>query len=558
MKSIIKKHKFLIFLSIFTGIIYSVLTISVSLSFKRILDTVQTGIAKDILLKEAFIAIIIIALLGVFYFLYYYLHSCYIKKIMADYRCQLFMGIFSNELSMIKEKSSGKYISDLTKNLSTVKDSYISNIAFLIVDYVLLFLSIITLFYLNIKIGAIVILFVIIMSFLPRFIYRKLGEYKRNELEQSSVLINILSDFLSNFELISSYKIRNQVVGELSEQNREYENRKFENVIFSIGINDIINVVNYTLSIILIVFGIYLTLKGEMLIGTVLAAGNLMESIFSPFNNILYYKTQMKATKRIIEDLDQYLKINHKHGIQKNELMYSIKLKNVSFSVDSRQILKDISFEFQKDRKYIILGKSGSGKSTLLKIILGLFNNYEGEIYFDDVNLRDLDEYSLRNLIISMNQNVFTFHDTIYNNICLYEKIDEIKVNEAIKNAKVDDILTEGRDLDFIIDRSGTNLSGGELQRIQLARTFLRKSPIVLMDEATSAIDPQASYLIEKSIIDVKNQTLIAVSHKVNVDILREYDYIILMRDGYIIESGKFDEFYQNSEYFMNLLAYSK
>ena len=229
-----------------------------------------------------------------------------------------------------------------------------------------------------------------------------------------------------------------------------------------------------------------------------------------------------------------------------------VELKNVFFSYDeSKTNLSDITYHFEAGKKYVVVGESGSGKSTLAKVMMGFYPITAGQLR---VGGKDINAYSrkqLYHLLNYMEQNVFLFEDTLFNNLTLYSdySIDEIeRVIEISGLKEFVDGLEQG--LDTYLSEDGGNVSGGERQRIGLARILLLGAQYLILDETTSSLDAINENQIECSLLQLDDVGCVFITHRLNPMLLERCDQIILLKDGAIKEHGTFQELMEKKEYF--------
>lgn len=234
-----------------------------------------------------------------------------------------------------------------------------------------------------------------------------------------------------------------------------------------------------------------------------------------------------------------------------------ISLRGVSFGYEDKQILTDINIDFEPGKKYAIVGSSGAGKTTLLNLLMQAYDNYEGSVTLDGIELRDIEPDSLFNIFSPVQQNVFVFNDTIYNNVTLYKDFAKEDVEAAILRAGLSEIV-ELHGTDYICGDNGSALSGGEKQRISIARALLKEAHVLLMDEATAALDEVTANAIMNAVLGMEDITEIVVTHRLDESILRQYDEILLLHHGEIAEKGNFDELIKCGGIFYSLFTISQ
>lgn len=303
--------------------------------------------------------------------------------------------------------------------------------------------------------------------------------------------------------------------------------------------------------------GSYLTLKNLMTVGTMIAAVQLMNYIVNPVVNVAHKWNKIKSMKLIYEKIQEitYDKVVKDEGLEKEFFNQYIEFKNVVFSYDNdRKVLDGVNIRFKKNGKYAIVGESGSGKSTILKLLTRYYNNYEGEIYIDGTELRRIKSESIYKLISIIQQNVFMFDGTIKDNIDLYQGYSSHDIDESINLSGLRPVinsLAQGENSN--VGENGCNLSGGEKQRISIARAIIKRTPILILDEATSSLDNETSHNIEKSILNLKDLTSIVITHRLSGDLLSKYDGIFVVKGGKIIEEGNFEQLIEAKNYFYNM-----
>lgn len=301
--------------------------------------------------------------------------------------------------------------------------------------------------------------------------------------------------------------------------------------------------------------GVYFAIKGEITVGVVVAFVQLLNYVLTPISQMGPLIANRQAAYTLIEKMNKIVYVEDKEEncdileSFNNEIVYN----NVSFGYESGvKNIHNVSLKFEKNKSYAIVGASGSGKSTLISFLLGYHDNYEGSITIDGRELNNISKDNLFDFVSVIQQNVFVFDTSIQENITLFKEFDSEKITKAEEHAGLTQLI-EAKGLDYKCGENGVNLSGGEKQRISIARSLIRDSSILLMDEATAALDNKTSYIVEESILGIDNLTKIIITHKMNKDMLMKYDEIIVMNNGTVEEVGTFEQLMENKEYFYSL-----
>lgn len=472
-------------------------------------------------------------------------------------RKDIFSHILNKSIKSFNEENSSKYISILNTDLNMIEQDGICNIFNLIKHFTSFILAVISIIYISIPITIAVFIMSSITFIIPQFFSKKLSARRKEYSNSSEIFITKTNDLLSGFELIKTFNLFNKVTDNYEKSSRNLENKKFNFRCFNTIINALTDNLGSLIFCVPIILGGYYVVIDKMSVGTMIALFQLMGNIVTPLTVGVQSINSLKSLKDVFKKIEI---LTESEPTESSKLLLSsftssIDFNKVSFYYNkANYVLKDITLKFEKGKKYVIIGESGSGKSTLLKLLLRYYDNYSGNIYIDKNEIKLFDINSLYNNISIIHQNVFMFDDTLKNNITLYKEYDDqeiINILHAIGLASLINSLPNG--LYEYIGDNGLKLSGGEKQRIAIARALVRHSDIVILDESTSALDNETTFNIEQSILDLKDITVISVTHKLIKNILISYDEIIVLKNGQVVEQGSFESLINNKNYFYSL-----
>ena len=295
----------------------------------------------------------------------------------------------------------------------------------------------------------------------------------------------------------------------------------------------------------------------NLTVGSVVVLITLIENAYTPIAifNVLYvqYKLDKASYKRFEKFLDLKDDEQLRNGNAINSDIGEIEIKNLSFQYEERKIIDDFSLNIKKGEKIAFVGESGSGKSTLIKILLGLLKYNQGKVCLGDMELSEICLNNLYDRVSYLSQDAPVFDGTIKENLVFDKMVSEEQMMDALNEVQLSYLvenLAEG--LNSEIGEKGTCLSGGEKQRLALARLWFEDSELVILDEATSAMDNLTEEIVMKSVMKkMKDKTVIAIAHRLNS--IAGFDRIILFREGKIVGQGTFEELLRTDSYFMDL-----
>lgn len=295
----------------------------------------------------------------------------------------------------------------------------------------------------------------------------------------------------------------------------------------------------------------------NLTVGSIVALIALIENAYTPIAifNVLYvqYKLDKASYKRFEEFLDLKDDNQLRNGNAIHTDIGEISIKNLSFQYEERKLIDDLSLFIKRGQKIAFVGESGSGKSTVIKILLGLLKYNQGEIYLGDMELSGICLNNLYDRVSYISQDVPVFDGTIKENLVFEKNVPEEQMLDALREVQLSHLvenLAEG--LDAEIGEKGTCLSGGEKQRLAFARLWFENPELVVLDEATSAMDNLTEENVMKSVMQkMKDKTVIAIAHRLNS--IAGFDRIILFREGKIVGQGTFEELLHTDSYFKEL-----
>ena len=528
---------------------------------QTLVDT-AVGTATDFSLAQ--IGIIAIPGLGLWLLaaaLDYYSMPKFYSKAMSQYKSYVFEELSRKNISAFSGENTALYLSALTNDANDIETGYLANIFPLICD-ILLFIGALAMM---LWYSPILTLVAIAVSFLPILASLLSGDHlataettvsKRNE-----ALTATLKDSLSGFSVIKSFRAEKEICKQFVRDVQAVAAAKCRRDRIAVILYSMGNMTGILAQFGVFFVGAWLTLTGRgASAGIVMSFVQMMNYIINPIGRVPYILAKRKAAFALIDKLALALNENIRdEGEHIPQTLHSgIELDQVTFSYDGeKNALENISVRFEAGKSYAIVGGSGSGKSTLLNLLMAGYSNYDGAIRYDDKELRSISSESLYDLVSLIQQNVFVFNNTVRDNVTMFHPFDDTAVDQALALSGLSEFIAR-RGSDALCGENGCNLSGGEKQRISIARSLLRKSPVLLMDEATAALDTQTAYRVVSSILDLKGLTRIVVTHSLDEKILSRYDQILTMKAGRIIESGTYEELMEKKGYFYSLYTISQ
>ncbi len=366
-----------------------------------------------------------------------------------------------------------------------------------------------------------------------------------------------LKEYTVAYPTIKNYSIEDNITVKFDIINKETEDAKFEAEYLLTLANNVGQLLSWFMQFIGVGLGLILVIKGEILIGTVVAAQSFAGDLALPLQNIIININSIRSVKEIIKKLEMAAELekkvqNYQH--RKNESDFrltdgkcDIIFDDLVLQIGNKRIINHFSFTFETGKKYLVVGVNGSGKSSVFKALKRWFSGCTGRILLNGQDIFELTNKDLSHIVSYLNESVSMFSGSVRDNILLFR--DEIVdcFDEAVSSAHVE------LDLDKFLSDEGGNISSGEQRRIEIARSLIESVRVLIFDEVVSTLDIETAYEIEKLALDFKDKTVIFISHNFSGKLIHEYDEILVMGNGELLAHGQYDDLIRDCPYFKKI-----
>ena len=472
--------------------------------------------------------------------------------IVKDIRMEIYRKVLSLPIGFFSEERKGDIMARISGDVGEVENSITASIEMLIKDPILILIYFGTFVYISPELTLFVMIFVPAFVYIMGVIGRQL---RRQSLEAQSLWSDTMSQIeetLGGLRIIKAFNAENKMdarFDSVTDKMRRKYNRVNTRQVLAHPVSEFLGTI---MILIVLCFGGVIIIRGTGFLGkdfidapTFIFFMIILYSVMAPIKELSRAVYGVPKGLASMERINKILMAENPIAEKENPVRIStfekgISLKNVCFSYnDSKVVLQDISFDIEKGKRIAIVGESGAGKSTLVDLIPRFYDPTSGSIEIDGHDTRDLALADVRGLMGNVNQDAILFNDTIFNNIAFGVEgatMEDVIAAAKIANAHEFIMEKEGGYNSSVGDR-GVKLSGGQRQRISIARAILKNPPILILDEATAALDPESERAVQEALERLmSSRTTIAIAHRLST--IRDSDEIIVMKDGRIVERG--------------------
>ena len=514
----------------------------------------------------------------------YFFRTKFSTKAVFQYRKMAYHYLSKKKVTEFYGRNTAVYLSALNTDLQKIKEDFLDQIPILSQIVICGIGAVLVMIRYNFLLAMMACLISLIPFFAALFSGRNMEKIEENLSKENAEYLAFLKDFAIGFTIIKSYKVEgifsalHDKICQKVEARMEEREKCVEKINYFAAISGYI-----TQFAILLLCAVVAYRSKSISVGTVLAFSRLINYIIDPVTELPgmlskartayalseqfwekiekgeqeeQQEQQQKSSEIVQDGYHQHTDTDsHEKALPIPSLQGDICFSRLSFSyTPEKQVLKDFTLRVKEGEKLILLGASGSGKSSILKLLMGIERSQGGEISIGNRQLSTLPEESLFRSISYIQQEVFIFDGSIYENITLFQDYGKEELELAIEKSGLKNLISE-KGLDYPCGENGAALSGGERQRINIARSLLRKTPILLADEITAALDKENSYLVLDSLLSLENITEILVLHDLDSRILNRVDRICVLKEGEIVEEGIFSELMEKKGYFYSLFT---
>lgn len=457
-----------------------------------------------------------------------------------------------NELdqSFYQENSLGELNTRLTTDVNIIHHNMCFVIKQAMSMLITSILAIIYCLYINPVLALIILIPTPIIAFISNAHIKNSKSLYVEQRESLSDLNNFIQENIEGNRTIKNFGTEQKEIDEFKIKNRKVKNKNMNIQNVNINYNNKVTFLPYCMQLLLIIFGGIFVMKGYTTIGEFIIINSFINTIKKPFIELSGFINEWQRFKVSVSKIRKLLNTNSKiKNLGKLELnsWNDITFDNVSVKYNNKQVIENINISFKTNKTYAFIGKIGSGKSTIGKLLLRLIESSSGRITIDGIAINNYTLESLRKNIGYVSQTPFLFSDTIANNVSFgNENLTKEEIIDYLELVKANYIFDLPNNIDTVIGENGVNLSGGEKQRLSLARAIAKKPSILILDDITSALDFETELEINNNINNLKYEcTKIIIAQKILS--VKNADTIFVMDDGKIIECGSHEELLQKN-----------
>lgn len=540
-KNYLLSSKLLTGLVVFFTVLQSFLNAGLALIFAKFIDSAsildQANAGYRMFITYSILFFVYILLLTGADYLRRRFRASFFVSVDQAIKMDYFDKLLELEISEYSKRDTGHYLSRINNDIPVIIREYVMEFFNLLLYFFNVVFIIGVSFYINWILASVFLLLSVAIIIFTSSFEKRFSDIRREKSFYDGLYTTELKSSLAGFREIKVNNADDYFKKSLRQRIKEVNVRTFKwwmlEAIYSPGTGFL----TLLLTFVSIIIASILYMNGSLSVGMLTASVFISTRIFNPISDFFEQITLMKAnidiSQLVFSEVDS--RHNKKDRHLKLENIHDINMKKISFKYenDSKYIIKDLNLNLERGKKYLVIGNSGVGKSTLLKILMG-FIEFDGQLLINKCDLNQYNKHSYYSRIAYVSQSPYVFNRTIRENVDLLNSYSDCQVIEALMQVKLNHFTTK---LDKLITEDVLQVSGGEKQRLALARALIKKPDILLLDEITSALDKDTTVEIEDLIVGI-GVTTVYVCHKTSQGLVDSFDYVIEMKDNAIIVKG--------------------
>ncbi len=528
MNKYVQKYRLLFIGAIISILISTAFAVLLQFFKGNVLDYAVTGNSHETIKYAIYLFGCILVEIG-FYYLYSLLSARFVVNCTKGLKTDIFNSLLNHSYIQYKKHLQGEYIAKYTNEADLIKERRFAMLPMLWEIVLKILLVSAALFFLDWRIALITISLLTTPLYVPKLIEKSLHNAQANYIKAVELSLAKVNDWLSGFEIIKNFSIEQHILRQFRLVNDDAMDKMFKDTQLGLISRLITTLISYLSYFVVLAFAAYLVLEGEFSAGDFFISIGMIDQLSYPLislSGIIRQLVAIRPSCQTMEEFIQYSSAETKHKTI-SALDNEIRLTNLSFSHDkTKPLLNNLNLVIEKGKRYLVKGPSGCGKTTLINLMLRYYDPDKGQVTIDGMPITNYnDTYGLMTIV---RQDTILFHDTLRNNLTMYKDVNDSSLISLLNRLGLSKFANKNA-LDTMITENGTNLSGGEKKRICLARALLRDTEVLILDEPLANLDPLSARAIETFLLNLKERTMIVVTHQFSSDLIKGFDEVIEM-----------------------------